>query len=38
MDCMSYTPESKAIASAIVGVPTLLAITVTGRAIRGLLE
>ena len=38
MDCMSYTPESKAIVSAIVGVPTLLAITVTGRAIRGLLE
>ncbi|MDP7569583.1 MAG: AroM family protein [Arenicellales bacterium] len=38
MDCMSYTPNSKAIVSATVGVPTLLAITATGRVIRELLE
>ena len=38
MDCMSYTPHSKAIVSAIVGVPTMLAITATGRVIRELLE
>jgi protein AroM len=38
MDCMSYTPHSKAIVSATVGVPTLLAITATGRVIRELLE
>ena len=38
MDCMSYTPYSKAIVSATVGVPTLLAITATGRVIRELLE
>ena len=38
MDCMSYTPHSKAIVSATVGVPTLLAITATGRVIQELLE
>ena len=38
MDCMSYTPHSKAIVSAIVGVPTMLAISATGRVIRELLE
>jgi len=38
MDCMSYSPHSKAIISAVVGVPTLLAITATGRVIRELFE
>ncbi len=38
MDYMSYSPHSKAIVSAVVGVPTLLAITATGRVIRELLE
>lgn len=38
MDCMSYTPETKAAVTDILGVPTLLAITATGRVIRELLE
>ena len=38
MDCMSYTPETKAAVKAVVGVPTLLAITATGRVIREILE
>ena len=35
---MSYTPETKAAVKAVVGVPTLLAITATGRVIREILE
>ena len=38
MDCMSYSPHSKTIVSAVVGVPTLLAITATDRVTRELLE
>ena len=38
MDCMSYTPTTKEIVRGIVGVPTLLAITATGRVLRELLE
>lgn len=38
MDCMSYTPQAKATVSAVLGVPTLLAITAAGRVIRELLE
>ena len=38
MDCMSYNRQSKTIVSNTVGVPTLLAITATGRVIRELLE
>ena len=38
MDCMSFTPETKEIVREIVGVPTLLAITATGRVLRELLE
>ncbi len=38
MDCMSYTPETKALVKDEVGVPTLLAITATGRVIREVLE
>jgi protein AroM len=38
MDCMSYTPQTKAAVRAVVGVPTLLAITATGRVIREILE
>lgn len=38
MDCMSYTPETKAAVRAVLGVPTLLAITATGRVMREFLE
>ena len=38
MDCMSYTPETKAAVTAVLHVPTLLAITATGRVMRELLE
>jgi protein AroM len=38
MDCMSYTPETKAVVTDVLGVPTLLAITATGRVLREFLE
>ncbi|MEO8558236.1 MAG: AroM family protein [Rhodospirillales bacterium] len=38
MDCMSYTPETKALVKPILGVPTLLAITAAGRVLRELLD
>jgi protein AroM len=38
MDCMSYTPRTKDIVKRVVGVPTLLAITATGRVLRELLD
>jgi protein AroM len=38
MDCMSYTPAIKQVVREIVGVPTLLAITATGRVLRELLD
>ena len=38
MDCMSYTPEMKQAVQAVLGVPTLLAITATARVIREVLE
>ncbi len=38
MDCMSYTPETKALVKDEVDAPTLLAITSTGRVLRELLE
>jgi protein AroM len=38
MDCMSYTPRTKAAVKRVLGVPTLLAITATGRVLRELLD
>jgi protein AroM len=38
MDCMSYTPATKAAVKPILGVPTLLAITATGRVLREMLD
>ncbi|MCW5745538.1 MAG: AroM family protein [Alphaproteobacteria bacterium] len=38
MDCMSYTPQTKAAVKRVLGVPTLLAITATGRVLRELLD
>lgn len=38
MDCMSYTPQTKAVVKRVLGVPTLLAITATGRVLRELLD
>ena len=38
MDCMSYTPATKAAVTSVLGVPTLLAITATGRVMREFLE
>lgn len=38
MDCMSYTPATKAWVKPGLGVPTLLAITATGRVLREMLE
>ncbi|HEY6980989.1 AroM family protein [Reyranella sp.] len=38
MDCMSYTPAIKEQVKPALGVPTLLAITATGRVLRELLE
>ena len=38
MDCMSYTPRTKEIVKRVLEVPTLLAITATGRVLRELLD
>jgi len=38
MDCMSYTPATKAWVKPALGVPALLAITATGRVLREMLE
>ena len=38
MDCMSYSPTTKAWVKPGLGVPTLLAITATGRVLRELLD
>jgi protein AroM len=38
LDCMSYGPATKAAVKAVVKVPTLLAITATGRVLRELLD
>lgn len=38
LDCMSYTPATKAAVKEAVKVPTLLAITATGRVLRELLD
>ncbi len=38
MDCMSYTPGTKAVVKDELDAPTLLAITATGRVLRELLE
>ena len=38
MDCMSYSPMTKAWVKPGLGVPTLLAITATGRVLRELLD
>ncbi len=38
MDCMSYTPMTKAWVKPGLGVPTLLAITATGRVLREMLD
>ena len=38
MDCMSYTPDTKAWVKQPLGVPTLLAISATGRVLREMLE
>ena len=38
MDCMSYTPVTKAWIKPALGVPALLAITATGRVLREMLE
>lgn len=38
MDCMSYTPVTKAWVKPGLGVPTLLAITATGRVLREMLD
>jgi protein AroM len=38
MDCMSYTPATKAWVKPGLGVPALLAITATGRVLREMLE
>jgi protein AroM len=38
MDCMSYTPETKAWVKPGLGAPALLAITATGRVLREMLE
>ncbi|WP_119421344.1 AroM family protein [Desertibaculum subflavum] len=38
MDCMSYTPATKAAVKPALGVPTLLAITATARVLREMLE
>jgi len=38
MDCMSYTPATKAWVKPALGVPTLLAITATGRVLREMLD
>jgi len=38
LDCMSYSPATKAAVKAVLNVPTLLAITATGRVLRELLD
>lgn len=38
MDCMSYTPATKAAVKPELGVPTLLAITATARVLREMLD
>jgi protein AroM len=38
MDCMSYTPTTKRWVKGPLGVPTLLAITATGRVLREMLD
>jgi protein AroM len=38
MDCMSYTPATKGWVKPVLGVPTLLAITATGRVLREMLD
>ena len=38
MDCMSYTPATKAWVKGPLGVPALLAITATGRVLREMLD
>ncbi|MDP1750017.1 MAG: AroM family protein [Reyranella sp.] len=38
LDCMSYTPATKVAVKSEVGVPTLLAITATGRILREILD
>jgi protein AroM len=38
MDCMSYGPATKEQVKPVLGVPTLLAITATGRVLREMLE
>ena len=38
MDCMSYTPETKAVVKEVTGLPTLLGVTATGHVLREMLE
>ncbi|MEI8143872.1 MAG: AroM family protein [Alphaproteobacteria bacterium] len=38
MDCMGYSPETKAIVKAATGVPTILAITATGRVMAEMIS
>ena len=38
MDCMSYTPATKAWIKGPLGVPALLAITATGRVLLEMLD
>ena len=38
MDCMSYSPATKAIVKEVAGVPTLLGSTATGHVLREMLE
>lgn len=38
MDCMSYTPATKAAVRSVLDVPVLLAVTATGRVLREMLE
>ena len=37
MDCMSYTPDTKAVVKGIVGVPTILGVTATARVMNEML-
>jgi protein AroM len=38
MDCMSYTPETRAAVRRVVGVPTILAVSATARVLQELLS
>ena len=38
MDCMSYSPATKDWVKPVLGVPTLLAISATGRVLREMLD